>query len=150
MMDVSRRSFLGGALALTAASSLPLKAFALAPTIWGDGIHDDTAGLQAALDGKPFRVVGEGAFVISRDGEVFIGNGTYRLTDTLRLRGSIRATLRNFHMRWDSLPDGAACIEAASGGHILENGHIEGPKPPGLHAYNWGSGEHHVMVRVEA
>lgn len=70
MTDVSRRSFLRGALTVAAASLVPVsaaKALGLddVPTLWGDGVHDDTEGLQALIDGKPFEIAGSG--FIARD-----------------------------------------------------------------------------------
>ncbi|WP_404927159.1 hypothetical protein [Mesorhizobium sp. ORM16] len=58
-MDVSRRSFLRGALAIAAvAIAQPTLALASLPTIYGDGVRDDSDGLQALFDGRPFRVDG--------------------------------------------------------------------------------------------
>ena len=82
-MNLSRRSFLGGALAVAGAAALPSVAWASVPTIHGDGIHDDTAGLQALLDGKPFRVAGNGPMCVRRDGFIFLHNGSFRISDTL-------------------------------------------------------------------
>lgn len=127
-MSISRRSFLGGALALSAATSMPLKAFAHAPVIYGDGVHDDTAGLQAALDGKPFRVFGHGAYVVRGDGHIFIGNGSFRLSDTLHFRGNVAATVSGFHMEWTELPPGAACMMMSENSRtVLMDGTIERP-----------------------
>jgi polygalacturonase len=95
-MDVSRRSFLGGALALSAAVALPGAAFAAAPTIYGDGIHDDTAGLQAALDGKAFRCVGE-AVVRNAGGSIYISGGSYLLSHTLLVRKDATIYGGHFH-----------------------------------------------------
>ena len=50
------------------------------PRIVGDGIHDDTAGLQAAINGEEF--VSEKASCIS-PGRIYLGPGTYRISDTL-------------------------------------------------------------------
>lgn len=145
-MELNRRSFLGGALALAAATKLPSAAFASAPVIYGDGVHDDTAGLQAALDGKPFRVVGRGAYVVQKEGHIYIGQGSFRLSDTLRLRGPIPATLSDFHMEWDKLPDNAPCIEITSGGHALMHGVIEGPKVPGGDKWHHGAVMGHTSI----
>lgn len=129
-VTLSRRSFLGGALALTAASAVP--AYALkspAPVIYADGIHDDTAGLQAALDGEPFRVFGDGVFIVRNDGHIYIGKGAFRLSDTLHLRGSVPVTLSDFHMRWDRLPPDAACVMVSPGArHTLLNGVLIAPE----------------------
>src|SRR5690242_8948130 len=87
--SISRRTFFGGAIALAAASALPLSAFAEpVPLICGDGVHDDTAGLQALLDGKPFRVASGAPNVVYRNtgGDVYITGGTYRITEALFVR----------------------------------------------------------------
>lgn len=55
---MDRRSFLGGSLALAGSLLVVPVTKVLAanpvPTIWGDGIHDDSPGLQALFDGEPF------------------------------------------------------------------------------------------------
>lgn len=67
MVDVSRRLFLGGALAIASASVAPAADAVLAPLprIVGDGVHDDHAGLTALFHGEPVNI--EGA-VVSRIG----------------------------------------------------------------------------------
>lgn len=80
---MNRRSFLKGALVLTATTVLPLQALSRLsplPTIYGDGINDDTLGLQAMLDGLPFRIA-DGFTGIADDG--FIADGTFLLSSTL-------------------------------------------------------------------
>lgn len=58
---IDRRSLLRGLMAapavIAAGSLMPIRSIErlLMPTLWGDGIHDDTDALQAALSGKPFR-----------------------------------------------------------------------------------------------
>lgn len=124
-VTLSRRSFLGGALVLAAATAVPahaLKALGPLPVIYGDGIHDDTAGLQAAIDGKPFRVFGDRAYAVRTGGRVFIGQGRFRLSDTLRLNGPVSVTISDAHMVWDELPDGQPCISVTgSAQHLIEH-----------------------------
>jgi hypothetical protein len=60
-----------GATAMTAQEALRL---------WGDGIHDDTAALQAWLDGRPV-IRGDGSMV----GRVLSG-GSYRVSETIYMR----------------------------------------------------------------
>jgi hypothetical protein len=48
--------------------------------LWGDGIHDDTAALQAWLDGSPV-IRGDGSMV----GRVLYG-GSYRVSGTIYMR----------------------------------------------------------------
>lgn len=86
-MDVSRRSFLRGAMALTAVTiAQPSMVLASVPTIYGDGIHDDHAGLQALIDGKPFRVQNEASAFQASSG--IIRGGTFAIGDTLVIRGN--------------------------------------------------------------
>jgi hypothetical protein len=102
MTDLPRRSFLKGALSVVAATvvlaKLP-KDFAL-PQIIGDGLHDDTAGLQAALNGEPFLCDG---CVVRNATEVVLRGGAYRLTSMITmppfttLRGEGAATVQAHH-----------------------------------------------------
>lgn len=85
-MDVSRRSFLGGALSLFAATAIPAGAFASVPVIYGDGISDDTAGLNALLAGEPFRVENSGVLAISDEGYAVVRDGNFRVTGPLYAR----------------------------------------------------------------
>lgn len=82
-MEVSRRSlFRFGAAALLTAAVSPVSNL-VAPVLWGDGIHDDTAALQALMDGKPVSV--SGSTIIAREG--VLDGGSYLLTNTLRISG---------------------------------------------------------------
>jgi len=58
MVNLNRRSFLGGALALAVTPVLAPLAASL-PVIYGDLKHDDWAGLQAMMDGQSFRIEDE-------------------------------------------------------------------------------------------
>lgn len=88
MTDLSRRAFLGGALALTAAVAVPIPAFAretlALPVVYGDGVHDDTAGLQALFDGKPVIMQGERVQIDRAIGRVEF-NGTFRTSATIHI-----------------------------------------------------------------
>lgn len=94
MTDLSRRSFLRGAMTVAAATIVSVAlADAGIPRIVGDGIHDDTLGLQAALDGKPFIA---DDFVFSSADGVVIENGHFAISDTLHIgRTGTRATIRH-------------------------------------------------------
>lgn len=64
------------------------------PVIYGDGIHDDAAGLQAALRGEDF--ISHDSCVRVMDGVVHINSGTYLIGETLDLTGSqVQGVLTN-------------------------------------------------------
>ena len=90
MSEITRRSFFGGALSISAVAMLP--ALALVdeiPEIYGDMVHDDTEGLQALFDGRPFKVNGDG-FQASCDGIAILMGGTFLVSRTLHI-GKIQA-----------------------------------------------------------
>jgi len=72
MTNLSRRNLLRGLIAAPAVVAIGNIMLVrsierlLIPTLWGDGLHEDSAGLQAYFAGKPF-----------------LYNGIYRLSDTL-------------------------------------------------------------------
>jgi len=100
---MNKRQFLFGsaAVVVTAASSVGVvysvgHAFGWdeLPRIIGDGVHDDTAGLQAALDGRPFL-----SSVVKRVGNVVhLSEGTYYSTATLYLRDAGLMGVRRDHV----------------------------------------------------
>lgn len=63
------------------------------PTIYGDDIHDDTAGLQAFFDGEPVLVAGDSVPVVCRaaDGSAVLREGAFRLTDIITFGGATKA-----------------------------------------------------------
>lgn len=85
-MDLNRRSFLGGMIAAFGVASLPAIASTVpVPVIYGDCIHDDTDGLQALFDGKPFRVAGSAeTMAVRRRGYIQL-EGTFKISRTLHL-----------------------------------------------------------------
>jgi hypothetical protein len=82
---MNRRDFFRSALAVSAIAAVPLIASERAPVVYGDGIHDDTAGLQAALSGKPFVSNGHLRTYANR---LVLDGGTYRLSETLKISRS--------------------------------------------------------------
>jgi len=94
--QVSRRSFLGGALAATALASVPLAGDLTAPIIYADGVNDDTAGLQALFDGKPFRVRNTAIVAMHRHGRTILSGGHYLISDTLRMHS--RVVIENVYL----------------------------------------------------
>ncbi len=85
MTEMSRRGFLKGLLTVAAVSVVPVPLLDLTPRIVGDGIHDDTLGLQAALDGKPFACEGQ---LVTGGEQITITGGSYRITSPLYVRRS--------------------------------------------------------------
>lgn len=72
-MDISRRFFLGGAISLLAASTFTPSVSAMMnlPTIYGDGVQDDTSGLYALLNNEPCTFNKEQIGVENHEGIVF-------------------------------------------------------------------------------
>jgi hypothetical protein len=98
-MNISRRSFLGGAMVATALAALPALAKANVPTIYADGVQDDFPGLQAMIDGKPFRIAGEGVFE-NHAGDVVISDARLALSEPLDLsRPHGTVTMTRCHLR---------------------------------------------------
>ncbi len=91
---MNRRQFLRVTFAsgLVAATGIPALASNL-PTIYGDGIKDDTDGLQALFDKKPFQIR-NGLAEFSKT-HVLLANCTLRTTRTVFVRDS-NVTLRDF------------------------------------------------------
>jgi hypothetical protein len=86
-MEISRRSFFAGALSLMA---LPLtKTFAI-PRIYGDGIRDDSDGLQAAFNGEPFIAEDNSIRDALDNGTVVLQNGLFRIEKTIYLGNNNR------------------------------------------------------------
>jgi hypothetical protein len=95
-MDADKRAFLRGIMATAAVAATTLPAIAdTVPTIYGDGRRDDTAGLQALLDGKPFRIDGE---VVTAAADCII-YGDFRISDTLEM-GRSKSSLRYKSFEW--------------------------------------------------
>lgn len=84
MINASRRSFLGGLLALTAVTATGIPAFAAIPTLWGDGVHDDTEALNALFSGTPVKVEGENIVA----SEAVLKGGVFLISDTIFLRAN--------------------------------------------------------------
>jgi hypothetical protein len=82
-MKTTRREFLGGALALAVATQVDASGLT-APTLYGDGVHDDTEGLEAAMNGRPFWADGE--LVAPAPGEkVYLRGGRFKIHRTVEV-----------------------------------------------------------------
>ena len=85
MVNLTRRSFLGGVLSVVAVSIVTPPKFSTYPTLYGDNPHDDTKALQAVFNGEPYIV--EGKLIKGQESVVF-GGGVYKISDTLFIRKS--------------------------------------------------------------
>jgi hypothetical protein len=56
-------------------------------TLWGDGIHDDTEALQAAINGLPVNAINPRSLLQSKRGTMIIG-GQYALSKTIHIPDS--------------------------------------------------------------
>jgi hypothetical protein len=94
-VTMQRRSFLAGLLAapaiVRASSLMPLYVPPL--VLYGDGIHDDTQALSAALTGERVRWA-DGRPVVG----ALVSGGAFLLSDTVRIGDN--ATLSNAHLKW--------------------------------------------------
>lgn len=117
-MTMNRRSFLRGLLVATGTamvvSPVDLLAGPALPRIVGDGIHDDTVGLQAALDGKPFEA--DGLVVRSAD-RVHINGGVYRITNTLTIPPTTKSIIQDAELDAQALSGGKPALHYKGNGH---------------------------------
>lgn len=80
-MELTRRSFLRGALTVFAAAGLPAIAMTAGlPVLHGDGVTDDTEALNAMFAGKSYIVGGE---IIPDGSPAIINGGKFRISNTL-------------------------------------------------------------------
>lgn len=97
----NRRRFLTGLVALTASSSIvQFHALNAAPTVWNDGEHDDTEGLNAFLSGRPAFVRKLNCY--REGGRTFLVNGRHRLSRPITIDGLSFITIRDNHFICDS------------------------------------------------
>lgn len=95
----TRRTFLGGFLSVLAVAATGVDA-ATVPMIYGDGVRDDAPGIQAMIDGKPFRVLGgESAAFIAESGK--LAGGTFRLSRGLIISQRTVVTLESLTFKVD-------------------------------------------------
>lgn len=85
MTAFSRRSFLGGVIALAAYSTAPKIVRAMdAPRIWADGLHDDAPGLNALFAGEPVDIEAVRGVVDARG---IVSNGIFLIRSPLKMAG---------------------------------------------------------------
>lgn len=80
-MNINRRKFLqlvGASFVAVAVLPSEIKSI---PKLWGDGNHNDTAGFQALLDGKPFEWMGNGR----KPHAEFMPQGTFVLDKAIKI-----------------------------------------------------------------
>ena len=126
---MNRRSFLkiagtAGLLAvtpITLASALATKV----PIIYGDGIHDDTEGLQAAVSGKDF--VCESGIVHVSGNTVNILGGTFLISDTITITDTRTfVSGSNFVMSGTGREDGRFMLDMQSSQEmVFRNCHFD-------------------------
>lgn len=86
-MELSRRGFLRGLVAVTAAGVVSLPAVAEAvPQLWGDGVHDDAGGLEALFNGRPVEVMNGLEYSVAQ-GRVTLGAAHFRLCRGIVING---------------------------------------------------------------
>lgn len=99
-MNTDRRSFLKGLLTVAAVAVLPKPALAGYPILHGDGIHDDTAALQAMIDGK--KVIIDGQVLDPTISDARCRMAKFFITDEIRVRrGGIKAVFEECQFLYD-------------------------------------------------
>lgn len=92
---MNRRAFLRGLIAapaiVAAGSLMPIRSIErfVLPTLWGDMVHDDSAAIQALVDGKPY--IKNGLVVDSS----LLNGGQYLLNKGIILGANSTAMITN-------------------------------------------------------
>lgn len=97
MVELSRRFFLKGSIALVAAVTFVPSVSALAniPTIYGDGKHDDTGGLQALMRNEPVNFNADQIGVESHHGIIFY-KGFFSVERTINVPPEVDVKFLNY------------------------------------------------------
>ena len=107
---MNRRNFLRGLLvsaAAVATVAVGKVTNLFLPRIFGDGIHDDTAGLQAAINGEEF--VSDKVVLLYSPWRIYVGPGTYRISATLDFSTAAQdVTVGSSIINGDEIKSGAA------------------------------------------
>ena len=153
-MNITRRGFLGAMLvaatapAFVKADSLMRLAVprGMAQTasglvIWGDGVHDDTAALQAYMYGEPVAWASDPLSPFTG----FLRGGTFRITSSLLLSSGSR--LGGGHIDAREIKKGSALyLPDNCEGALLENISLDvGPQEAGWTEYHTAG--HRAKVR---
>ncbi len=107
-MDISRRFFLGGAISLVAATTFApsISAMMNLPTIYGDGVKDDTSGLYALLHNEPCTFNKEQIGVESHKGIIF-HKGYFVVKNTIEIPKDAKIVVEAPHfigLELDNIP----------------------------------------------
>jgi hypothetical protein len=119
-MELTRRSFLGGTVAIATCSAIGVSVAAPFPIIRGDGVFDDTAGLNAFFAREPVVIEGQLLRHYTDDSLAMLTNGFFRVTNTIHIGKP--TTILNCWFEGDSYPDGAALIAIHGNEKILWEG----------------------------
>lgn len=115
--DLTRRGFLKGVLTVGAVAALPALALHGMPTLWGDGIHDDTEALQALFDGKEV-IHGDNVIVRRCAGDFRLAGGTFRISKTLEINGMHGGLITNVTITSDRGFDGPIFLVKDTSSHV--------------------------------
>lgn len=87
---ISRRGFVAASGALTAAVlSTPAYSLTARPTLYGDGVHDDTDALEALFANRPLTVMNDRLTAAESNGTVRLLNGKFNIRRPLKLEDGV-------------------------------------------------------------
>ena len=84
-MDISRRSFLRGLLAVSATSVVAVPALSLDsyPVLYGDGLRDDAPALNALFSDKPY--VADGSLIVPDGVQAILRGSRHLISSTVHV-----------------------------------------------------------------
>lgn len=95
MTDISRRSFLRGTLSVVGATAVSQFVGPSLPVLYGDGVRDDAAALNALFSGKPILVEGSG--ITAKSG--MLSGGRFALSSIMKFRNCDGWVLRDCYFQ---------------------------------------------------